>query len=96
MYAWIIYDIHKNKTRLRVAKRCKYYGLARVQKSVFLGPLKRKWLKRVFADLSALINHRTDRLFVVPMNEGSFQAIGQAGAPPFLAQSMRVLKVRII
>ena len=37
---WVIYDISDDKTRSRVAKECKRYGLERVQKSVFLGKLK--------------------------------------------------------
>ena len=39
MMTWVVYDITKDKTRTKVAKRCLDFGLYRVQKSVFLGDL---------------------------------------------------------
>lgn len=96
MYAWVIYDIHKNKVRTRIARRCKYYGLKRVQKSVFLGKLKEKWLKSLHTDLSTLVNQRTDRLFIVPMSKSDFTKILQAGTPPPLEQTVVDPKVRFI
>lgn len=96
MYAWVIYDIRKNKTRSRVAKRCKYYGLARVQKSVFLGKLKGKWVKALHAELSVAINQRSDRLFVVPMNDDNFNRILQSGAAPPLANAVNDSKMRFL
>jgi len=96
MYTWVIYDIRKNKARSRVAKRCKYYGLSRVQKSVFLGKIKGKWLKMLHAELSNAINQRTDRLFVVPMNDENFNRVLQSGAPPVLADELGGAKVRFI
>ena len=93
MYTWVIYDIHKNKTRNRVAKQCKYYGLQRVQKSVFLGKIKRRWIKLLHVELSNTLNHRTDRLFVVPMTEENFGRILQAGAPPVLRNMVRDEKI---
>jgi CRISPR/Cas system-associated endoribonuclease Cas2 len=39
MLTWVIYDISKDKTRTKVAKRCLNFGLYRVQKSCFLGDL---------------------------------------------------------
>jgi CRISPR-associated protein Cas2 len=96
MYAWVIYDIRKNKTRTRIAKRCKFYGLVRVQKSVFVGRLKGKWVLLLFAELSNLINQRTDRLFVVPMNNGSFKAIKESGTLSPLTQIANPVKVKIV
>jgi len=57
MYAWVIYDIHKNKLRQRVVKRCRLYGLQRVQKSVFLGELKSKGLKALYTERSNFPQH---------------------------------------
>lgn len=94
MYAWVIYDIHKNRTRQRIAKRCKFYGLVRVQKSVFLGKVKGKWLKRLYNELSQTINQRTDRLFIVPFGADSFSRIMQTGAPPPLHDSFDDAKTK--
>ena len=45
MYTWIIYDISNDKARNKTAKLCKHLGLRRVQKSVFLGKVKKHKLK---------------------------------------------------
>ena len=39
MLTWVVYDIAKDKTRTKIAKRCLDFGLYRVQKSVYLGYL---------------------------------------------------------
>ncbi len=94
MYAWVIYDIHRNRTRQRVVKKCKFYGLVRVQKSVFLGKMKEKWLNRMFNELSLTINQRTDRLFVVPISAGQFGRVMQAGAAPAIENSLDDVKTK--
>ena len=96
MYAWVIYDIHKNKIRQRVAKRCKFYGLSRVQKSVFLGELKGKWLNSLYAELSNGINHRTDRVYILPMRPSDFKRVRQCGMPPMLGETLPAGKTRFI
>lgn len=96
MYAWVIYDIHKNKVRQRVAKRCKFYGLSRVQKSVFLGEVKSKWVKALHTELTNAINQRTDRIFIVPMRPSDFKRIRQSGVPPTLAESLPTGKTRFV
>jgi CRISPR-associated protein Cas2 len=96
MYTWVIYDIRKNKTRARVVKRCKYYGLVRVQKSVFLGQIKSKWLKTMYVELSNVINQRTDRLFIVPISPSQFKRVLQTGASPSIQQSVDTKKTKFI
>lgn len=96
MYTWVIYDIRKNKTRTRIAKRCKFYGLQRVQKSVFLGKIKPKWLRLMHQELSNAINQRTDRLFIVPISPSQFKRVLQSGAPPPIQQNIDTLKTRFI
>ena len=39
MLTWVVYDISKDRTRTKIAKRCLDFGLYRVQKSVFLGDI---------------------------------------------------------
>ena len=96
MYTWVIYDISKNRTRQRIAKRCRFYGLVRVQKSVFLGKMKGKWLKRMYNELSQSINQRTDRIFIVPISTGNFDRIMQAGAPPPIQESLDDVKTKFL
>ncbi|MCS7125533.1 MAG: CRISPR-associated endonuclease Cas2 [Aigarchaeota archaeon] len=48
MYTLVIYDITDDEIRLKVAEACKEVGLARIQKSAFIGLIdsqKRKNLK---------------------------------------------------
>lgn len=96
MYVWVIYDIQKNKVRQRIAKKCKYFGLRRVQKSVFLGKTKKKWLTAMHADLNHNINHRTDRLFIVPMSDSSLSKVQHCGVGPSPAQMVAEKKVQFI
>ncbi|MBK8920718.1 MAG: CRISPR-associated endonuclease Cas2 [Saprospirales bacterium] len=96
MFAWVIYDIRKNKVRSRVAKRCKFYGLVRVQKSVFLGEIKGKWLRAMHLELANTINQRTDRLFIVPLSPAHFSRVLQAGAPPTIQQCIDAPPLRFI
>ncbi|MCB9330880.1 MAG: CRISPR-associated endonuclease Cas2 [Lewinellaceae bacterium] len=96
MYTWVIYDIRKNKTRTRVAKRCKFYGLERVQKSVFLGKIKGRWLRALNQELIQIINHRTDRIFIVPLDREQLKRIQQAGTAPPLPQLVDGSKSRFI
>ncbi|MBL7827974.1 MAG: CRISPR-associated endonuclease Cas2 [Saprospiraceae bacterium] len=96
MYTWVIYDIRKNNTRGRVAKRCKYYGLARVQKSVFFGKLKRRWFDVLALEMGEIINRRTDRIFIVPMNKTDYDRLCQSGAPPSIDSSLQHKNSRFI
>lgn len=96
MYAWVIYDIRKNRIRTRVAKRCKFYGLIRVQKSVFVGKIKAKWLRIMNQELSNAINQRTDRLFILPVSPQQFKRVLQAGASPPIQQQIDHSKTRFI
>lgn len=48
MYTLVIYDITDNDVRMKIAQACKEAGLARIQKSAFLGVIdsqKRKSLE---------------------------------------------------
>lgn len=79
MYTWIIYDIRKDNARRRVAKRCRQMGLSWVQKSVFLGRVKKKTLLAFRKDVPQLINLRTDALFIVPMSRPEYRRVVQFG-----------------
>ena len=40
MLTWVVYDIAKDKTRTKIAKRCLNFGLYRGNFSITLGPLQ--------------------------------------------------------
>jgi CRISPR-associated protein Cas2 len=79
MITWVIYDIQSDKTRNKVIKKCKNYGLYRVQKSVFLGEIVENQideLKIVFEDLVDLEN---DSVYVFPMSRSELNIAGLIG-----------------
>lgn len=79
MHTWIIYDISKNKARLKVAKLCRRMGMHRVQKSVFLGRLDKGRLRQFRREVNRTINLRTDKLFIVPLSKTAFKGLLRYG-----------------
>jgi CRISPR-associated protein Cas2 len=78
MLVWVIYDITDNKIRDSVAKRCKGYGLYRVQKSAFLGDLNRNEADSLALECEELIDE-ADSVFVFPMCDECFKKIQLIG-----------------
>lgn len=78
---WIIYDIVIDKSRSRIAKRCKEAGLYRVQKSVFLGAIVRNRLDELQMEIEELADQESDSVYIFPLCEADFKkvrTIGQA------------------
>jgi len=73
MLTWVIYDIVKDKTRTRIAKFCKEYGLYRVQKSCFLGDLNKNEVDELGLKCKALMDLETDAVFLFPVSEDDFR-----------------------
>ncbi|MBU0485200.1 MAG: CRISPR-associated endonuclease Cas2 [Proteobacteria bacterium] len=79
MLTWVIYDIVKNKSRTKVAKFCKEYGLYRVQKSCFLGDLNKNEVDELGLKCKDLINLETDAVYLFPVCEDDFRKIRLLG-----------------
>jgi CRISPR-associated protein Cas2 len=47
MLTLLVYDISKDRTRTKIAKRCLDFGLYRVQKSVFAGDLENNRIEEI-------------------------------------------------
>lgn len=77
--AWIMYDITKNKIRNRVAKRCKKYGLTRVQKSVFLGKMDITRFEELSDYCMEQIEEDTDSVYLFPFCQEDFRRINVLG-----------------
>jgi len=76
---WIIYDIVENKTRTRVAKECKKYGLIRVQKSVFLGKIKTSRFDEMGEKCLSLIDEDVDSVYLFPFCQEDFRRVRVLG-----------------
>ena len=79
MLTWVIYDIVKDKSRTKVAKFCKEYGLYRVQKSCFLGDLNKNEVDELGLKCKDLINLDTDAVYLFPVCEDDFRKIRLLG-----------------
>ena len=80
MLTWIVYDIAKDRTRTKIAKRCLDFGLTRVQKSVFLGDLPANRVEEILLASRDLLNLETDSVYAFPMcreDFGKVRIVGQ-------------------
>jgi CRISPR-associated protein Cas2 len=73
MLTWVIYDITKDRTRTKIAKRCLDFGLYWVQKSVFLGDLESNRVEEIILFSRELMNAETDSVYVFPMCREDFE-----------------------
>ncbi|MDY6966754.1 MAG: CRISPR-associated endonuclease Cas2 [Halobacteriota archaeon] len=78
MLVWVIYDISEDKSRSKVAKICKGYGLYRVQKSAFLGDLNKTESDSLAIECEDIINEG-DSVYVFPMCDDCFKKIRLIG-----------------
>jgi CRISPR-associated protein Cas1 len=76
---WILYDIIEDQPRNKVAKQCKKYGLARVQKSVFLGQLESNRLDELSEKCLSLIDEDKDSVYLFPFCQEDFRRVKVLG-----------------
>lgn len=60
----ITYDISKNNTRRKLSDALKAYGCIRVQKSVFLGDMKRRYLDDIINKFLPVFD-KDDKLYFI-------------------------------
>ena len=79
MLTWVIYDIAKDRTRTKIAKRCLDFGLYRVQKSCFLGDIEPNRVNEIILASTELMNLETDSVYVFPMCQEDFDKVRIVG-----------------
>lgn len=79
MLTWVVYDISKDKTRTKVAKRCLDFGLYRVQKSVFLGDLPSNRIEEILLFSREILDKETDSVYIFPMCRDDFAKVRIVG-----------------
>lgn len=72
MLYWLIYDISENKTRNKIASKCKNYGLFRVQKSSFIGNLTKNRAEMLILEIKDLKLKEEDCVFMIPACKSCF------------------------
>ena len=94
MLLWAIYDIRDDRTRSKIARICKRFGLYRVQKSVFLGTIEANRLDELFLISAELIDEEKDSVYFFPMCEKDFKqtrTLGQAFDKKLVTDKVRQL-----
>jgi CRISPR-associated protein Cas2 len=79
MLTWVVYDISKDRTRTKIARRCLDFGLYRVQKSVFLGDVPSNRVEEIILFSQELLNLETDAVYVFPMCRPDFERVRIVG-----------------
>ena len=96
-----IYDITDDRLRNRVARKCKDFGLARIQKSCFAGELTQNRMEMLRIELENLLKEEDqqyvseyDAIYVLPLCETCFvKKILLGHKRPFPDKSKDRLKV---
>ncbi len=84
MLTVVVYDISDNSSRLYLIKKLQYFGLKRIQKSVFIGYLEAKERLDLANDIETYISKDTDSIIILPLCEScksSILLVGDANIP---------------
>jgi CRISPR-associated protein Cas2 len=79
MLTFVVYDISKDRTRTKIAKRCLDFGLYRIQKSVFLGDIESNRVNEIILASQELMNEDTDSVYVFPLCREDFEKVRIVG-----------------
>ena len=71
----ITYDIIKNKTRNEIIELLFFYGLLRVQNSVFFGDLKKNKIKNIINGIKKIKLEENDSIYIFKICEKDFKNI---------------------
>ena len=84
MLTVVVYDITDNTQRSSLIKKLQYFGLKRIQKSVFIGYLKLNERLDLAEDLKTFLSKDTDSIIILPLCESCKNSIlleGDADIP---------------
>lgn len=68
-YLIVAYDIENNKLRTEIAELLRYYGLVRIQYSVFAGEISASHLSKLPSELFAMDLGEEDNITIIPLCE---------------------------
>lgn len=66
---YVVYDIRSNKLRNELARRLRYYGLHRVQYSVFAGAISRSDKSKLVEGVQAMALGDNDKVHILEICE---------------------------
>ena len=71
----VSYDIADNKRRKLICDYLIGMGYSRIQKSVFLGEIKKEQYIKMVENISKIIKENLDSIYFVPLNKEEFNSI---------------------
>lgn len=80
----VVYDISDNTSRSHLIKKLQFFGLKRIQKSVFIGYLEVKERLDLAEDLETYLSKDSDSIILLPLCENcknSILLVGDADIP---------------
>ena len=84
MLTVVVYDISDNTQRSYLIKKLQFFGLKRIQKSVFIGYLKINERLDLAEDLETYLSKETDSIIILPSCQSckdSILLVGDADIP---------------
>ena len=75
MLTVVVYDISDNTSRMYLIKKLQYFGLKRMQKSVFIGYLEADERLKLADDLDTFISGDSDSIVIFPVCESCKSSI---------------------
>lgn len=84
MLTVVVYDITDNSSRNYLIKKLQYFGLKRIQKSVFIGYLEIDERLDLVEDLETYLSKDTDSIVIFPLCKNckdSILLVGDADIP---------------
>ncbi len=81
-HLYVVYDIKEDATRSRLAKRLAYYGLRRVQYSVFNGIVTLKDKEAMLKEINAMDLGEWDKIHVIDLCEACRKGVLIIGRMP--------------
>ncbi len=98
MLVWCIYDVESskrgNKARRNIIKAAEFYGLHRVQKSVFLGTINNADLDEFKLQCEHFIDSSLDSVYIFPLCKKDFRSVitlGQAFDEKLVTDEIKAL-----
>ena len=81
-HLYVVYDIKEDATRSRLAKRLAYYGLRRVQYSVFNGIVTLKDKNELLKEINDMGQGEEDKIHVIDLCEACRKGVLFIGRMP--------------
>lgn len=81
MKTFVIYDITENRTRNKIFRTCKDYGLIHIQYSAFFGELNHNRREELHKRLKRILGQKEGKFVILPVCDKDMQLLLEACVP---------------